>query len=181
LEIVSPAIPASSLASLPPGQIVRLDPVPGSSPLLYDVTLAAPKSTASDNFALQALTTVSTLAVAVASFYFGSQTTRAGTQAGAAAASGARILLSSPSPMTLARRDGALEPLDIRLDINPASADVTGAIVAGDATGTLTRVGPRQFLYTPGEPSADFVALRFSLTEQPDVNLDVVLQVPPPQ
>lgn len=68
-------ITEEQIKALPNGSIVAIDRAPFTrgNTTLYNVTLAVEKTKASEDLAKQLVTTVSTLAVAVAGFYFGTK------------------------------------------------------------------------------------------------------------
>lgn len=67
------AITQADLSLIPPENIVKLESQIAGDERVYNVTIAMPKSEASEDFAQQILTTAATLVVAVAGFYFGTR------------------------------------------------------------------------------------------------------------
>jgi hypothetical protein len=120
--IQSKGITAAEIDRLENVQIVAITSVtPGASPGAerFDVTARAELSQAGHDFGLQLLSTVSTLVVAVAGFYFGSrsvaQATRATTDAQAAAAQAASTAIAAATAAATAR------PTDTATAGTPAS------------------------------------------------------------
>jgi hypothetical protein len=108
--IQSKGITAAEIDRLENVQIVAISEVtPGASPGAerFDVTAKAELSQAGHDFGLQLLSTVSTLVVAVAGFYFGSrsvaQATKATAEAQSAAAQAASTAIAAAAAATAAR------------------------------------------------------------------------------
>jgi hypothetical protein len=134
---------------------------------LPDTVTAATKEAADNKreLAQQLLTTVGTLAVAVAGFYFGTRSVEAAQAAVGAAASGATLRLrwpSSPAKLALTAGD-SLEPIIV--DTDPDDRRVKYEIVSGDENGTLQEVQPGQFRYTRGPSAQKKVVLAFSFMD----------------
>jgi hypothetical protein len=114
-------------------------------------------------FAQQLLTTVGTLAVAVAGFYFG---TRSVTSARAAVAPSpgaapAPRLRWPTSPFPLEKTQGAvLEP--ILVDVPPGRR-VAASVASGDQPGQVQEVAPGEFRYIRGAAPADRVVIAFTV------------------
>lgn len=124
--------------------------------------------------AKQLVTTVATLAVSVAGFYFGTSSVAAA----ARAVGGVRPLLSllSPqSPQKLAKTAGT-ELRDIRVVANPPGQALTWT-VAGDDVSSLLQVQPGVFVYRRGVAPADKVILTFGMANYPDAK--AVLEIDP--
>lgn len=131
-------------------------------------------STEKVRFAQQLLTTVSTLVVAVSSFYFG---TRSGEGTPRAVAE-PNISVESPlSPFKMKRKQGEyLAPIIIK---TTPSGEAVDWRVDGDKPDSLVQVKPYEFKYTQTEPEGNAVKLIFSLTKYPDKKdmLDVILEI----
>jgi len=129
-------------------------------------------STEKVRFAQQLLTTVSTLVVAVSSFYFG---TRSG-EGTPHAVGEPNISVESPSsPFKMKRKQGEyLAPIIIQTTPKGEAVDWR---VDGDKPDSLVQVKPYEFKYTQTEPEGNAVKLIFSLTNYPDKKdtLDVIL------
>lgn len=121
-------------------------------------------------FAQQLLTTVGTLAVAVAGFYFGTRSVEAARIASAEAARSGhgRLRLRWPrSPVSLARAAGT-ELAPILVDTEPARQAIRFSIVSGDESGHVERTAPGTYKYVRGSSAGDRVRLRFELEDGGD-------------
>ena len=137
---------------------------------------AAETLRASEDLARQLLTTVGTLVVALASFYFGSNTLAPFTGAPAAAAKS--IAITNPtSPAVLEmKRDARLS--GIQVTTVPPNQPIEWEI-EGDTGGRLVQEGPGVFSYTRGpDEQPRTVILRFRLVDRPDVTAQ--LRIDPP-
>jgi hypothetical protein len=153
--------------------IVRMDPtpVPGTSAgpdgivpapePRFDVVLRAPMSQQAHDFGLQLLSTVSTLVVAVAGFYFGARSVSVAQDVIKSQLRPRSLKVLEPtSPHTFSG-----DPVDITLAVAPASEEVQVSI-AGDVDGRVERLAPGRYQYKPAAPEAT-VLITFSL---PDPN-----------
>ena len=120
-----------------------------------------PPSDEQVRFAQQILTTVSTLVVAVAGFYFGTRSVEAAR--GVVEKPNLRVV-SPTSRVELAEG----EKLTIKLETTPRGEAITWEI-EGDPNGSLDHVDPYEFLYERGSEAGDPVTLRFALFKHPDV------------
>jgi hypothetical protein len=126
------------------------------------------------DFALQTLTTISTLVVAVAGFYFGTRSVEV------ARGEPARTLtLSSPSnPHDMSAAD---KELLIILKPTPEDESVTWETSPdGDNKGTLVQIEPNRFKYTPSQDFKGTVTMRFKLSRYPDVKVELKVERKPP-
>jgi hypothetical protein len=120
---------------------------------------------AQKTFSSQALTTISTLVVAIASFYFGSK-----------AVENARKATSQKSPSKIVTNpSGSAEvvkgsSLTVKLD-----TVVDEWKIYGDSKGELVMEKPNSFKYTPSEESQEQVMLSFGVSDDPNIKglLDV--------
>ncbi|MBZ0292519.1 MAG: hypothetical protein K8L99_08110 [Anaerolineae bacterium] len=155
----------------------QFDAIPGQSIISSQANLEDPTridvlrqtdSEASKDFAQQTLTTISTLVVAVAGFYFG--TTAVGVAKNSMLQPGLRII-KPESPATVSA-DGSLL---IRLDIAPAGMAVT----ARADTGTLTQTAQYdEFEYNATGVSAGTSAiLTFTLVANPSISQVLTVNV----
>ncbi len=131
--------------------------------------------------AQQLLTTVGTLAVAVAGFYFGTRSVEAAAAITRRASEAAAVRLIWPSsPTALALRPGTtLEPIIVETDPDDRriKTDVTG-----DSPTTLAEVAPGTFRYERGPAAAGRVVLAFSLMDGSEkVELEVLEPKPTPK
>lgn len=122
------------------------------------------------DFALQTLTTISTLVVAVAGFYFGTRSVEV------ARGEPARTLsLTSPtSPHEMSATD---QELVIILKPTPEDESVTWETPPeGDKKGTLVQIEPNRFKYTPSQDFKGTVTMRFKLSRYPDVKVELKVE-----
>jgi hypothetical protein len=141
---------------------------------LVDVHLN-PASAAGEDVARQMITTMSTLVVAIASFYFGTSsvqqafTTGSGDGGGGGSPKLARVEPKN-TPRVLRRRDdGGWEPETIRLRSVPPDARVEGS-VEGDVASSLAAVDDSgAYTYAPVRPSPDGVTVSFLLAAHREV------------
>ena len=160
-------ISQEQLNALPMEQIVSIKPSEAGEGL-FDVEQRVEKSRASEDFAKQVLTTVSTLVVAIAGFYFGTR-----------AVAAARGVVEQPALRILRPDSPALMPeegekLSVKIETTPEDEAVNWEL-EGDKEGSLVQVKPDQFEYIPGEPS-DTVTLKFRLRKHPDVSAKLEVQ-----
>ena len=114
------------------------------------------------DIAQQLLTTVGTLAVAVAGFYFGTKSVGAAAEAVNAQVGALRLLWPS-SPVTLALTAGTtLEPIVVEADRIDRRINVT---VTGDDPTSVKELQPGTFQYTRGASPAAKVTIAFSLMD----------------
>jgi hypothetical protein len=109
-EIVSSGLTSAQIDDLENVQIISISVVdPNASPgaETYNVTARPEISQAGHDFGLQLLTTVSTLVVAVAGFYFGSRAVAQGSEAALAAVAPQRTEGGGPGAGTAAAASGA--------------------------------------------------------------------------
>lgn len=124
-------------------------------------------------FAQQILTTVSTLVVAVAGFYFGTRSVEA-----------AHGIREKPSlGLRIVTPDSTVVKLDKAKDTELAiEVEAKGGAVSwetppqGDTDGKIVQVKPGKFTYTPGSKAEPNVILKFSLVDHPEVNDKLVVQ-----
>ncbi|MCA1656984.1 MAG: hypothetical protein LC713_04640, partial [Actinobacteria bacterium] len=142
---------------------------------LVDVHLN-PSSSAGEDVARQMITTMSTLVVAIASFYFGTSSVQQAfstTQAaGGGGSSTTSLALMEPqnTPRSLRRKDGGgWEHEPIRVRSVPLDAHVAGS-VEGDVASSLAAVDDSgAYTYTPVEPAAAGVKVTFLVSGHKDV------------
>jgi hypothetical protein len=115
------------------------------------------------DFALQTLTTISTLVVAVAGFYFGTKAV----QTAQGKLESKDLAVSPESPVTLnLNEQSVLYP--IRVITIPENEDVNWKI-DDEKNGKLEVTGHNEFKYTPSETVEDMVILTFRLSTNPDI------------
>ena len=123
--------------------------------------------TASGDIAKQLVTTVATLAVSVAGFYFGTSSVAAATRAVSGGAQPS-LTVASPVPAPPMKKDKGTELSDIRVIASPADQSINWRTI-GDADGQLIQTSPGTFTYRRGSSPGDVVVLEFSLVGNPDV------------
>jgi hypothetical protein len=156
------------------------DPVTGAA--LFNVELSVPANEASQDFANQVLTTVSTLVVAISAFYFGAKTggaTERGERPGPGTVRPPTLRVVSPPSPTVRPSTGT--PLPILVETTPAGLDVRGEIVSGDASsGRLSNMPePGKWEYVPSSSAEPVVILRFWLADTPEVEQRLEVKAPP--
>ena len=118
-------------------------------------------------FAQQILTTVSTLVVAVSSFYFGSRSVEVARRA--VETPNLRVI-SPTSPAKLVKDEG--KELPIKVEATPENEPINWDIKKDDK-GSLVQVKPYEFIYTRGPSPEDIVTLTFKLRNYPDVTAEL--------
>jgi hypothetical protein len=137
---------------------------------------AAEALRASDDLARQLLTTVGTLVVALASFYFGSNTLAPFTGTQAATAGSITIANPTSPAMLQMKRDAGLS--GIQVTTVPPNQPIDWEI-EGDIGGRLVQESPGVFSYTRGpDEQPRTVILRFRFADRPDVTAQ--LRIIPP-
>jgi hypothetical protein len=161
---------------IPARELRLVTPMANTTPQRFRVSRILEDEAATD-IAQQLLTTISTLVVAIAAFYFGTSSVQTALDQGGKR----RIVLSSADPRALRLRDphdrSSWEPVRVTVRTNPEGLEVRGRIY-GDPAGTLTRTGSQEFTYTPSAPDQK-VALWFELAVDSDVVAQWELDAPP--
>jgi hypothetical protein len=166
-------------ASIPADQIISQSPVVTKSGAKKVLIVRILPGTVSEDFAKQIGTTVSTLVVAIAGFYFGSRAVVSGTNAVDSGTSEKppptlRVVKPKPNgPVPLPLKEG--ETLEIDVSTDPPYQDLTLAL-HGDEDGTLLRrTGGRstELEYTRGSHADDRVDLQISLKDHPETLVHV--------
>jgi hypothetical protein len=139
------------------------------SVFLYAQVNAAGKDSPGLDIAKQLVTTVATLAVSVAGFYFGTNAVQSAT----AAISGSALALKVKSPLgAVTMKKGDTTPQTVELMTSPIGLAIDGRLV-GDPKGSLAPTSPTTFVYTPSANPQPTVVLRFSLVSNPEVTASV--------
>lgn len=125
--------------------------------------------------AKQLITTVATLAVSVAGFYFGTSSVAAAARA-VGGAQPSISLLGPQSPQKLAKAAGTSLP-NISVQPSPSDQALTWA-VAGDDSTSLVQVQPGIFEYRRGAAAGDKVILTFGLANYPDTKAILEIDAP---
>jgi hypothetical protein len=159
--------------AIPPAEIAQVQRSVKGSEVTYDVVRSIEDKDLKD-INLQLLTTVSTLVVAVAAFYFGSKSVQEGSKAVSEATAPQRTLnvTSPPSPFDW---KGALSPLPIEIQSTPSNAQLRWSVVGDD--GELQNVADGKFEYTPGKlyERGGTVTLNFEHVDDPAVTASLVI------
>jgi len=165
-------IPLEVLQTIPKDQVIAVKSIEDKDgKTVYNVTKSnhqPPLTQDAIKFAQQILTTVSTLVVAVAGFYFGAKTSSV--QPSPTSAVTLRIVSPSEPFVSLPKEKGA--SLSIRTESTPAGLAVEGKI-EGDREGTLKQVRHDQFEYKRGGSPSDMVILRFFIASRPEVSAEL--------
>lgn len=140
-------------------------------------------SSGGEDVARQMITTMSTLVVAISSFYFGTSSVQQalGSNSGGTTTETPSLVLLAPQnlPRRL-RRKGATgwEPETIKLRCTPAEARIDVS-VEGDERGPAATDDSGLYTYVPNQPRGAKVALKFFLTEHSEIVQTVTYEVPP--
>lgn len=126
----------------------------------------ATSQAASGDVAKQLVTTVATLAVSVAGFYFGTSSVAAATRA--VGRGHASLTIVNPVPAPPIKKAQGTELSDIQVSAAPAEQSINWRII-GDLDGELIQTRPGVFTYRRGSAPGDMVTLEFSLVGHPDV------------
>ncbi len=142
------------------------------------------------DFAKQLLTTVGTLAVAVAGFYFGARSVEAaqqsqregatGTSGGADSETGGAttaITITEPSSPARLHTAPGIVLAPIRVETTPAKQRVIAFVASGDDDGRVEQVAPGEFQYVRGSAADANVTLTFQLPDG-TARVDVEVRAP---
>jgi hypothetical protein len=176
-NVTTTGLTKAQFEALPIEQVVQGTPVtdPNTGDVSYSV-IRRIEDPDKNSINIQLLTTVSTLVIAVAGFYFGSKSVQEGSKAALAAAGETRTLnvVDPASPHAMKRSDG---PLTIKLESAPPGARLKWSI-QGDDEGELTNRADDTFDYKPGssgEPGA--ATLNFEHVDDPKVTASLVVNL----
>jgi hypothetical protein len=192
--IQSNGITAAELDRLTNVDIISISVVqPGASPGAerFNVTVRPQLSQTGHDFGLQLLTTVSTLVVAVAGFYFGSRAVAQGAKTAAAArqaATDAAATTAAPATATAVVTDGstavAAEGTDVAVVQADGQAAAAEAVSADESGAEPAASVPPADVPAPGAaasvPPADVRAAQPSADTAVEVTLDEDAKKPPP-
>jgi hypothetical protein len=168
-------MPAEQVLSAP---VLLEDPDPEREDEdILAIDRAIPQNTVAQDFAKQIGTTVSTLVVAVAGFYFGSRSV-AGAVAAVAGAEKPSLLLLTPAdwPHYFSGQEGMI--LSIKVQARPLNEPLEARIVEGDALGKIRPReggGPGDFEYVRGPEAADVVTLIIKMVNYPENSLTLTV------
>ncbi|HET8814352.1 MAG TPA: hypothetical protein VFM51_05280 [Solirubrobacterales bacterium] len=172
-EFESTNLTQEEFEAIPATEIVQVSRTKSEGEVTYSVVRSIEDRDLKD-INLQLLTTVSTLVVAVAAFYFGSKSVQEGSKAVTEAAAPKRTLnvTSPPSPHEWT---GPASPLPIDVQSLPPNAQLRWFVVGDD--GQLQNVGDGKFEYTPGGlyDEGGSVTLKFEQVDDAAVNATLVV------
>jgi len=169
-EVTSTGLTAAEVKGIPAEQVVSKQVENGSqgNAPTYEVVRAVEDEDLRD-INTQLLTTVSTLVIAVAGFYFGSKSVQEGSKAAIEAAGPNRSLTVTPASPCIMDSD---EPLDINVQSVPPGAQLNWAL-HDDPGGSLYRRQGGGFVYKPGpkmKGSGKSATLIFEQVEDPSTS-----------
>lgn len=177
-HFVSSGLTEAEFEAIPPSEVVGSTREEKDGVTTYEVVRSV-ESPGRKDLNTQLLTTVSTLVVAVAGFYFGSKSVQEGSRAAIEAAGPNRSLLTSPSSPYSMEAPGSLT---VRLQSVPVSAEVSWTL-QDDPGGRLLRSEAGEFIYEPGEEmlgSEKSANLNFEQLEDPSTTASLVVKFPKP-
>lgn len=132
--------------------------------LFQEIGGTEPPNAEAINIAQQTLTTISTLVVAVAGFYFG---TRSVETAKRAVEKPSITILSPTDPLELSGAKNTKSPT-IKIEVTPSGEAIEWS-AEPDNLGVLSQVKPYEFEYLRTTDTTDVVKLTFSLYKFPDI------------
>lgn len=176
-QFTSTGLTQAEFQALPPSQIVSSTVKEEGGAVTYEVVRSIEDPTKKD-INTQLLTTVSTLVVAVAGFYFGSKSVQEGSKAAIEAATPNRSLaiVTPASPHTM--QD--VKPLDIKLQSVPPGAQLNWTL-HDDPEGHLMRRESGDFVYEPGEKmrgSGKSASMTFEHVDEPSISAPLIVNFP---
>jgi hypothetical protein len=175
-RFTSAGLTRAEFQAIPPSQIVASTVKKENGSDTYEVVRSIEDPTKKD-INTQLLTTVSTLVVAVAGFYFGSKSVQEGSKAAIEAAAPNRSLTVTPaSPHTM----HAARPLEVKLQSVPPGAQLNW-LLHDDPTGRLMRHENGEFVYEPGEGmpgSGKSATLTFEQVDDPSISTPLIVNFP---
>jgi hypothetical protein len=127
------------------------------------------------NFSLQALTTVSTLVVAIASFYFGAKAVESGRKLAGSESTTAKTALSTNPSSPANATKGA--PLIVELSDIPEEVVIDTWGIYGDPTGRLLQNEYGRFEYSPSEEAQETVLLYFGSKKNRSARAELEVKV----
>lgn len=171
----STGLSAAEYKALPPGEVVASHRVKEEGETTYTVVRSVEDANA-QNINTQLLTTVSTLVVAVAGFYFGSKSVQEGSRAALDAAAPTRVL-SVVDPVSPHLLEG--DALTIKLQSVPPQAQLRWS-TEGDKEGQLLQSQGGTFIYTPGKKdrAGSSATLHFEQVDDPSVSASLLVNFP---
>jgi hypothetical protein len=175
-RFTSSGLTEAEFQTIPSSEIVASTVKEEEGSVTYDVVRSIEDPTKKD-INIQLLTTVSTLVIAVAGFYFGSKSVQEGSKAAIEAAGPNRSLTVTPSsPHTME----AAEQLEVKLQSVPSGAQLNWTL-HDDPQGRLLRNQSGEFVYEPGEDmpgSGKSANLIFEQVEDPSTSAPLIINFP---
>ncbi len=174
-EFKSTGLTRAQLRSIPPQQIVQIQRVKSKNQkkASYTVVRSVEDQNARE-INIQLLSTVSTLVIAVAGFYFGSKSVQEGVKAARGPARNRSLTVASPvsphpHPVGKALRG-------IKVHTAPGGSRVKWA-VHGDAKGEMSQRQDGTYTYTPGDgkKAGESVGLHFAQVDDPKASDTLVV------
>lgn len=166
----------NSTGAQPPRRIENASWYNGTAfvPVPYNGTAYIPRepSDAQIDIAKSLITTVGTLVVALAGFYFGTRAKEVPKEA-----ADRTLVIVSPAEDPYVMPSGK-NTVDITVKATPDGESVTWETPPeGDKDGTLVQIEPNKFRYTKGSAPEDEVILRFKLSRYPDVKAKLTVNI----
>jgi hypothetical protein len=135
-----------------------------------------------NDIAQQLITTVSTLAVAISAFYFGSNSVQAAQKA-LQRTPAPKVVIAGSAVRRTRKVGETWEPVVITVLTEPRGLPVVATVV-GDDDGVIKRTDDEEFTYTPGAKPMAMATLRFALKQKPETFEEVIVHTrttaPPP-
>jgi len=141
----------------------------------YGVVQYSQQPQALKDLTLQTLTTISTLVVAVAGFYFGSKSIESARKAvGSTSATKKLEITTNPSSLAFAVKGN---PLFVTLENIDKTIDIDNLTAYGDPDGEFAKIDYNVFKYTPSTDAKKDVMLTFGATKAPNVEAKLTVKV----
>lgn len=178
-ELKSTGLSRAQLRSIPPQQIVQVQRVKGKKGKASYTVVRSIEDQNAREINIQLLSTVSTLVIAVAGFYFGSKSVQEGVKAARGPARNRSLNIASPvspHPHPLGRKLKG-----IKVHTSPRGTRVKWA-VHGDAKGEMSQREDGTYTYTPGEgkKAGESVGLHFAQVDDPKASDTLVVHLTKP-
>jgi hypothetical protein len=165
-----------------PGMSSQVSQFPSNVTIIYpngtitstynSTSILVEPSEAQKNFSLQALTTISTLVVAIASFYFGSKAVESARSVSGSAT--IAKIVTNPSGSADAVKGS---PLTIKLENIPENVAVDTWKIYGDSKGILVMDRHNIFKYTPSEEAQNEVLLSFGVAKNENIKGELYVTI----
>lgn len=177
-QLISTGLTEEEFKAIPPSQVVSSKRLEENGAVSYEVVRSIEDPSKKD-LNTQLLTTVSTLVVAVAGFYFGSKSVQEGNETaseGILAASGGTRSVTLTEPASPYTWEKGQEMLVIKVQVVPGDAKLQTE-VQNDGEFQLGEVSSGTFVYRPGPdaPRPGTVNLQFSQVDDPTVSASLIV------